>query len=69
MVGFRVYGEEGLVSATGIAETVLNLAYSDDAVSLEEGSRQLAVTKKNKLKTTTVSSLESALVNLEPGGS
>jgi len=46
--GLLIYGEEGLVSATGIAETVLNLAYSsdDDAVSLEGGSRQLAVDKK-----------------------
>lgn len=38
--GSLIYGEEGLVAATGMAETMFNLVYPDDAVSVEEGVRR-----------------------------
>ena len=39
--GSLIYGEEGLVAATGMAETMLNFVdLDDDAVSVEEGVRR-----------------------------
>jgi len=38
--GSLIYGEEGLVAATGMAETMFNFLYSDDTDSVEEGVRR-----------------------------
>jgi len=38
--GSLIYGEEGLVSATGMAETMFNLVDPDDTDSLEEGGHR-----------------------------
>jgi len=38
--GSLIYGQEGLVAATGMAETMFNVVYPDDTVSVEEGVRR-----------------------------
>ena len=38
--GSLIYGEEGLVAATGMAETMFHFVYPDDTVSVEEGVRR-----------------------------
>ena len=46
--GSLIYGKEGLVAATGMAETMFHLVYpNDDAVSVEEGVRR-TLRKLNK---------------------
>jgi len=47
--GSLIYGQEGLVAATGMAETMFNLVYPDDTVSVEEGVRRLSRRQGRKL--------------------
>jgi len=54
--GSLIYGQEGLVAATGMAETMFNLVYPDDTVSVEEGVRRtLRVLNDDDKKTSIVS--------------
>ena len=48
--GSLIYGEEGLVAATGMAETMFNLVYPDDTVSVEEGVRRALASKNPDIK-------------------
>jgi len=60
--GSLLFGEEGIVSATGVAEAMLTLAFPN-AVSSEEGGRLLGIFKKFQQNTVTGSSSENKRIS------